>query len=92
VCLGVPGEILARHEGPGGLAYGTVRFGAADREVCLEYVPEARVGDFVIVHVGLALTVLSREDAEETFGYLDELEELSQMGDEAEALDRGEVP
>jgi len=92
MCLGVPGEILERHTGPGGLRYGTVRFGAADREVCLEYVPEAAVGDFVIVHVGLALTVLSREDAEETFGYLEELEEMSRLGREADALGRGEVP
>ena len=92
MCLGVPGEILDRHTGAGGLCYGTVRFGAADREVCLEYVPEAVVGDFVIVHVGLALTVLSREDAEETFGYLEEMEALSEFGREGDALDRGEVP
>ncbi|HVO34189.1 MAG TPA: HypC/HybG/HupF family hydrogenase formation chaperone [Gemmatimonadales bacterium] len=92
MCLGVPGEILACHPGPGGLRYGTVRFGAADREVCLAYVPEAKVGDFVIVHVGLALTVLSREDAEETFSYLEEMEQLSELGREADALEREEVP
>ncbi len=92
MCLGVPGEILELHDGPGGLRHGTVRFGGADRDVCLEYVPEAQVGDFVIVHVGLALTVLSREDAEETFGYLEEMEELSELRDENEALERGEVP
>jgi len=92
MCLGVPGEILACHTGPGGLSYGTVRFGAADREVCLAYVPEAKVGDFVIVHVGLALTVLSREDAEETFGYLEEMEQASALGLESDALGRGEVP
>jgi len=91
MCLGVPGEILERHTGAGALQYGTVRFGAADREVCLEYVPEAQVGDFVIVHVGLALTVLSREEAEETFGYLEELEELSRLGREADALGREAV-
>ncbi len=92
MCLGVPGEILSCHAGPGGLRYGTVRFGAAERDVCLEYVPEAAVGDFVIVHVGLALTVLSREDAEETFGYLEELERISELRSEDDALERGEVP
>jgi len=92
MCLGIPGEILETHDGAGGLRYGTVRFGAADREVCLAYVPEAEVGDFVIVHVGLALTVLSREDAEETFRYLEEMEQLSELRGEADALDRGEVP
>jgi hydrogenase expression/formation protein HypC len=92
MCLGIPGEILELHSGPGGLRYGTVRFGGADREVCLEYVPEAGVGDYVIVHVGLALTVLSREDAEEVFGYLEEMETLSELGREADALERAEVP
>jgi hydrogenase expression/formation protein HypC len=92
MCLGIPGEILDLHPGPGALHYGTVRFGGAEREVCLEYVPEAGVGDFVIVHVGLALTVVSREDAEEVFGYLEEMEALSDMGREADALDRAEVP
>jgi hydrogenase expression/formation protein HypC len=92
MCLGIPGEILDLHAGPGGLRHGTVRFGAADRDVCLEYVPEAGVGDFVIVHVGLALTVLSREDAAETFAYLEELEALSELGHEADAFGRREVP
>ena len=92
MCLGVPGEILDLLGGPGGLRYGTVRFGAADRDVCLEYVPEAKVGDFVIVHVGLALTVLSREDAEETFRYLEEMEASADLGREADALERSEVP
>ncbi len=92
MCLGVPGEVIALGRGPGGLRYGTVRFGAADREVCLEYVPEAVVGDFVIVHVGLALAVLSREDAAEVFGYLEEMETLSDLGPEADALERAEVP
>ncbi len=92
MCLGIPGEILSVHDGPGGLRYGTVRFGAADREVCLAYVPEARAGDFVIVHVGVALSVLSRDDAEEVFGYLEELEALSELGPEADALGLAEVP
>jgi hydrogenase expression/formation protein HypC len=92
VCLGIPGEILETHAGSGGLRFGTVRFGGADREVCLAYVPEAGVGDFVIVHVGLALSTLSREDANEVFGYLEEMQALSDLGVEADALDRAEVP
>jgi hydrogenase expression/formation protein HypC len=86
MCLGIPGEILSLHDGPGGLRYGFVRFGAAERDVCLEYVPEAVVGDFVIVHVGLALSVISREDAEEVFGYLEEMEALATLEREAGAL------
>jgi hydrogenase expression/formation protein HypC len=92
VCLGIPGEIVEIHAGPGGLRYGTVRFGAADREVCLEYVPEAGVGDYVIVHVGLAISRLSPEDAAEVFTYLEEMQALADLSDEAAALDRAEVP
>ena len=92
MCLGIPGEILEAHAGPGGLRYGTVRFGGASREVCLEYVPEAAVGDYVIVHVGLALSRISPEDAQETFRYLEEMQDLADLGDELQALEQSEVP
>jgi len=92
MCLGIPGEILETHAGPGGLRYGTVRFGGASRDVCLEYVPEAVVGDYVIVHVGLALSRISPEDAEETFRYLDEMQELAELEGEQQAIERAEMP
>jgi len=92
MCLGIPGQILESHEGPGGLRYGTVRFGGADREVCLAYVPEATVGDYVIVHVGLALSRISPEDAAETFRYLEEMQDLADLGDELSSLEQSEVP
>jgi hydrogenase expression/formation protein HypC len=92
VCLGIPGEILETHTGAGGLRFATVRFGAAEREVCLAYVPEARVGDYVIVHVGLALSTVSPEDAQEVFGYLEEMQAMADLGDEMDALARAEVP
>lgn len=74
MCLGIPGEILETHASDLGVRMGTVRFGGADREVCLEYVPEAAVGDYVIVHVGVAISQVSEEEAREVFGYLRELE------------------
>ena len=92
MCLGIPGEVLETHAGPGGLRYGTVRFGGASREVCLEYVPEAAVGDYVIVHVGLALSRITPEDAEETFRYLEEMQELAELEGEMQAIERAEVP
>jgi len=92
MCLGIPGEILEAHAGPGGLRYGTVRFGGASRDVCLEYVPEAAVGDFVIVHVGLALSRISPEDAAETFRYLEEMQDLADLEGEQQAIERAEVP
>jgi hydrogenase expression/formation protein HypC len=92
VCLGIPGEILETHGGAGGLRFGTVRFGAAVREVCLEYVPEALVGDYVIVHVGLAISTVSPEDAQEVFGYLEEMQAIADLGDEMDAIGRAEMP
>ena len=92
MCLGIPGEILETHAGPGGLRYGTVRFGGASREVCLEYVPEAAVGDFVIVHEGLALSRISPEDAAETFRYLEEMQDLADIDGEMQAIERSEMP
>lgn len=73
MCLGVPGELLREYAGPSGLRLGTVRFGGAEREVCLDLVPEARVGDYVIVHVGVAISTLSPAAARETLGYLEQL-------------------
>lgn len=74
MCLGIPGEILETHASDLGVRMGTVRFGGAEREVCLEYVPEAAVGDYVIVHVGFALNKVDEAEALETLAILDQLE------------------
>jgi hydrogenase expression/formation protein HypC len=77
MCLAVPGEVMTivdRH----GLRFGRVRFGGITREVCLEYVPEAVTGDFVLVHVGFAIARIDREEAERTWAALEELGEASE--------------
>jgi hydrogenase expression/formation protein HypC len=71
VCLGIPGEIRTIQEGP--LRTGQVAFGGILKQVCLAYVPEAEVGDFVIVHAGFAITRLDTERAARVLTYLDEL-------------------
>ncbi len=78
MCLGIPGEILETHATDLGVRMGTVRFGGAEREVCLEYVPEAGVGDYVIVHVGVALSRIDEAEAREVFGYLEEIQALAE--------------
>jgi hydrogenase expression/formation protein HypC len=55
MCLGIPGEIIAARD-ENGLRVGSVRFAGITRQVCLQYVPEARIGDFVVVHVGFAIS------------------------------------
>jgi hydrogenase expression/formation protein HypC len=78
MCLGVPGEIVAIQEDPLGLRMGRVRFGGIHKEVCLAYVPEAEVGDHVLVHVGFAISQIDEQEARAVF------ELLEQMGDLAE--------
>lgn len=74
MCLGVPGRIVEIYE-TDGLRMGKIDFGGVQREACLEYVPEARLGDYTVIHVGFAISRLSEEDA------LASLEILRQMAD-----------
>ena len=82
MCLAVPGQILSiRDPSPDlpDLLYrtGNVRFGGITKEVSLAYVPEATVGDYVIVHVGFALSIVDEEEAQQTLEDLHQLEALS---------------
>jgi hydrogenase expression/formation protein HypC len=71
MCLGVPGEILDLTPDPLGMTMGRVRFGGISKEVCLAYVPEAQVGDYVLVHVGFALSKIDEEEARRTWALLE---------------------
>ena len=64
------------------LVMGKVSFGGAEREVCFGYTPEAKIGDYVLVHVGFAITVL---DADEAQRILDDFETIARLTDEIEA-------
>ncbi len=79
MCLGVPGKIVEVYES-NGLQMAKVDFGGIFRETCLSYVPEAKVGEYCIIHVGFAISLLSEKDAMET------LELLRQMGSLEEEL------
>jgi hydrogenase expression/formation protein HypC len=75
MCLAVPGKIIEITPTPGSLM-GRVDFGGVVREVCLEAVPEAALGNYVIVHAGFALNILSEEEANETLAALRELGDI----------------
>jgi len=77
MCLGIPGEIRSIKDGA--LRTGQVAFGGIVKEVCLAYVPEANVGDYVIVHAGFAISRLEAERAERVFSYLDEMGVTSEV-------------
>jgi hydrogenase expression/formation protein HypC len=72
MCLGVPGKIIEIYEG-NGLQMGKIDFGGVTREACLSYVPEARVGDYALVHVGFVLNLISEQEAQETLALLNEI-------------------
>jgi len=78
MCLGVPGKILTLEPNPVGMTMGKVSFGGAAKEVCLAYVPEAQVGDYVLVHAGFALNTLDEAEAMEVFELLKEMGEIDQ--------------
>jgi len=83
MCLAVPGRVLEITEGDSFLRMARVCFGGITKEVCLAYTPEARVGDYVIVHVGVAISLLDEAEADRVFEF------LAQMGDLA-ILDDGD--
>ena len=69
MCLAIPGKILSS-EISNGIRVGRVQYGGITREACLDFVPEAVVGDYVIVHVGFAISVVDREEAERSYQLL----------------------
>jgi hydrogenase expression/formation protein HypC len=80
MCLGVPGKVVEIVENsPLGMSMARVSFGGILKEACLAYVPEAQVGDYVIVHAGFALSKIDEAEAMEVFEMLKEMEELSEL-------------
>ena len=72
MCLGVPGKLIEVHK-QDDLPMGRVEFGGILKDVCLAYTPEAQVGDYVLVHVGFAISRIDETEAQEIFGYLKEI-------------------
>ena len=78
MCLAVPGKLLSI-TGEDVLRSGTVSFGGINKQVSLAYVPEAKVGDYVIVHVGFAISIVEESEARQTFEYLKQMGELEEL-------------
>jgi len=79
MCLAIPGKIASiRGEEPL-TRMGKIDFGGVVKEVCLAYVPEAKVGDYAIIHVGFAIGLLDEVEANKVYGYLREMEDLSEL-------------
>jgi len=78
MCLGIPGEIISIEDNSLGVPMGRVSFGGIIKEVCLAFTPEVQLGDYVIVHVGFAISRLDEEEARQTLELLAELEQIAE--------------
>ena len=79
MCLAVPGKLLTIQGDEPLTRTGRVSFGGIVKEVSLAFSPEARVGDYVIVHVGFAISTLDEKEARQVFDYLQQMEDLSEL-------------
>ena len=77
MCLAVPGKVLTK-ESIGGVEVGQVQFGGIVRQVALGFVPEAEVGDYVMVHVGFAISRIDEAEAQRTYELLEQLGALEE--------------
>jgi hydrogenase expression/formation protein HypC len=76
VCLAIPGKVLSA-EDLGFARTGRVQFGGTVRQVRLDFVPEASVGDYVMVHVGFAISKIDEQEAQRTYQILEEMDALA---------------
>jgi hydrogenase expression/formation protein HypC len=79
MCLAIPGKIMSISGKDPLERTGKIDFGGILKQASLAYVPEAKVGDYVIVHVGFALSRLDEEEANKVFEYLKEMEDLDEL-------------
>jgi len=85
MCLGIPGKILSIYEDHG-TKMANIDFGGVKVDACIEVIPDAKPGDWTIVHAGFALNLLSEEEAQETLEILEQMSELADL----EELQKGE--
>lgn len=78
MCLAIPGKVVEIFDRQG-LRMARVQFGGIQRDACLEYVPEATPGSYVLVHVGFALSVIDEAEAERTFELFRQMGQLEEL-------------
>ncbi len=88
MCLAIPGKVVQIFDRQG-LRMAKVEFGKITREACLECVPQAVVGSWVLVHVGMALSVIDEEEAARTFALFAELDQLGELDAEQQPGEEG---
>jgi hydrogenase expression/formation protein HypC len=89
MCLAIPGKVVETFA-RGGMQMARVQFGGVTREACLEYVPDTQVGEYVLVHVGFALSRVDEEEAHRTYQALVELDQLGEL--DTPEIEEGATP
>ncbi len=79
MCLAIPGKLIEITTDPAGVKMGRANFGGIVKQVCLEYTPEAEAGDYVLVHVGFALSKVDEDEAARTYQLLEEMKQLGEL-------------
>jgi hydrogenase expression/formation protein HypC len=91
MCLAVPGKITELRD-EGGVPMARVDFGGISRDACMAYLPEAQIGDYVLVHVGFAISRMDEEEAARTLADLETLSELQREEEARESLGDAQSP
>src|SRR3954465_12257841 len=79
MCLAIPGKVLEIQQDEQGVRMGRTNFGGIVKQVCLEYTPEVQCGDYVLVHVGFALSKVDEAEAQRTYKLLEEMNQLTEL-------------
>ncbi|HEY3861854.1 MAG TPA: HypC/HybG/HupF family hydrogenase formation chaperone [Verrucomicrobiae bacterium] len=79
MCLAIPGKVIEIATDENGVCLGKTNFGGIVKQVCLSYLPDVRVGDYVLVHVGVAIGKVDEEEAARTYKALEELGQLGEL-------------
>ena len=79
MCLAIPGKLIETSTDANGVRMGKANFGGIVKQVCLEYTPEVEKGDYVLVHVGFALSKVDEAEAARTYQALERMEQLTEL-------------
>jgi len=79
MCLGVPGKVVEIQQNSVGMTMGKVDFAGVVKDICLAYVPEVKVGEYVIAHAGFAISQINEQEAMEVFETLKQIGDLSEL-------------
>lgn len=78
MCLAIPGKVISLYEADG-MQMGKVDFGGIVKNACLQYTSDVKIGEYVVVHVGFALSKMNEEEAARTYKLLEEMNQLAEL-------------